>query len=448
MKKINKSGETGRAWKLAVLVFIIPIFVYTGCETLNITNPNAPSLESASIQTLVGGVETDMRNGLRFYVEATMTLGREGYFFEPADPRFTGELLFGPIDAGGFLSQTPWATRYRVIATCNELLDRAPNLSAAAQAGVEAYARTMRAYNLLMVLNYVDEDAQGRALRLNFDGDLSVAFASKEEAFDFIENDLNTANTSLGSAGSSFTFKLSGGFAGFDAPATFRQFNRALAARVAVYRGNFNDALTALQASFLDAGGDFSNGVFHIYSTAAGDLINPNFEVVDGAFVKLHAHQSFETDSEVNNVGVVDLRFSSKTFKRSPPDVFDELTSDLAAIVAETNVSPYPIIRNEELILLRAEANVGLGQFAAAETDMNIVRVAAGLGPFAAGSTTAANGLDRVLHEKRYSLFGEGHRWVDMRRYGRLGDLPIDRPARGDRHITRMEIPLAEIAGQ
>ena len=79
---------------------------------------------------------------------------------------------------------------------------------------------------------------------------------------------------------------------------------------------------------------------------------------------------------------------------------------------------------------------------------MNIVRAAAGLADYPAGSTTAANGLDRVLHEKRYSLFGEGHRWVDMRRYGRLGDLPIDRPGRGDRAIARMEIPNSEFSGQ
>ncbi len=446
MKKINKSGNTSRAFRLTMLIMIIPILAFISCETLNISNPNAPSLDSASIQTLVTGVESDMRNGLRFYVEATMTLGREGYFFEPADPRFTGELLFGPIDAGGFLSQTPWTTRYRVIALCNELINRAANLSGAEQAGVVAYARTMRAYNLLMVLNYVDEDAQGRALRLNFDGDLSVAFASKQQAFDFIEADLNAGNTSLGSAGSSFSFKLTSGFAGFDTPATYSQFNRALAARVAVYRGNFNEALTALQASFLNPGGDLEKGVNHIYSTAAGDQTNPNFEIVTAAFVKLHAHQSFETDAEINNLGVVDSRFSSKTFKRTPADVFDELTSDLAAVIATSNTDPYPIIRNEELILLRAEANVGLGNFAAAEADMNIVRVAANLAPYT--GTDASNGLDRVLHEKRYSLFGEGHRWVDMRRYGRLSQLPIDRPGRGDRHITRMEIPLSEITGQ
>jgi hypothetical protein len=59
--------------------------------------------------------------------------------------------------------------------------------------------------------------------------------------------------------------------------------------------------------------------------------------------------------------------------------------------------TPIPIIKNEELILLRAEA-------------------------FAA--------LDELLYNKLYPLMFEGaHRWIDARHYGRLADLPIDRPS-------------------
>ena len=111
-----------------------------------------------------------------------------------------------------------------------------------------------------------------------------------------------------------------------------------------------------------------------------------------------------------------------------------------------SSTSSVPIIRNEELILIRAEANIGLGNFAEAETDLNIVRAAAGLAGYT--GTAASNALDRLLHERRYSLFGEGHRWVDMRRYGRLAELPIDRPERGDMHITRMQIPEGEFSEQ
>ena len=36
--------------------------------------------------------------------------------------------------------------------------------------------------------------------------------------------------------------------------------------------------------------------------------------------------------------------------------------------------------------------------------------------------------ITEILRQRRYSLFGEGHRWVDLRRYNRLNELPIDRP--------------------
>ena len=436
---MNTQAKPFARWHLGALCGVL-VVLFMGCESLKFNNPNAPSLDSATIQTLVTGVEAEMRTELDIYIQATMTLGREGYFWEPADPRFTGELLFGPVDPGGFLSGRPWTARYRVVAICNELLDRAEKLSGAEKAAVEGFARTMRAYQLLLVLNYVDEDAQGRSIRLNFDGDLSKPFATKNQAFDFIENDLNSAFSALNSAGATFPFQLTEGFANFNTPPTFAQFNRAIAARVLVYRGKFNEALTALGQSFLDPNGDLKLGAYHVYSQAAGDVLSPVFENPTAAFVKLRAHKSFEEDAEPG-----DLRFASKTFKRPVVEVFDGLSTDLVAVLAQTNTDPYPIIRNEELILLRAEANVGLGNFAAAEADMNIVRAAAGLPPYT--GTDASNGLDRVLHEKRYSLFGEGHRWVDMRRYGKLGQLPIDRPDRGDKHIARMEIPITEFVG-
>jgi hypothetical protein len=441
MNTISKSHKTRLASLLASMGLLLAFLLLVGCETLNFTNPNAADINSASIQTLVTGAESEMREELDIYIQATMTLGREGYFWEPADPRFTGELLFGDIDPGGFLSERPWSARYRVVEICNELLRRAQNIQEpATKAGIEAFARTIRAYQLLLTLNYVDQDAQGRSIKLiDFDTEdaLNEPFVNRATALAFIETELNAANTALAAAGSTFSFQLSSGFANFNTPATFAQFNRALAARVLVYSGKFNEALTALQGSFINPGGSLTAGVYHIYGTGAGDSPSPVFEDPTAAFVKLRAHKSFETDAEPG-----DLRFSSKTFRRANVEVFDGLSTDLVAVLAQDVTSPYPIIRNEELILLRAEANVGLGNFAAAEADMNIVRAAAGLAPYS--GTNAGNGLSRLLYEKRYSLFGEGHRWVDLRRYGLLNTLPIDRPARGDKHIARMEIPEDE----
>ena len=84
------------------------------------------------------------------------------------------------------------------------------------------------------------------------------------------------------------------------------------------------------------------------------------------------------------------------------------------------------ILRNEELVLLRAEANIGLGNIAAAAEDLNFIReTSGGLAPKT--DITAENAIDELLTQRRYSLLFEyGHRWIDMRRYGKLGELPRD----------------------
>ena len=62
------------------------------------------------------------------------------------------------------------------------------------------------------------------------------------------------------------------------------------------------------------------------------------------------------------------------------------------------------------------------------------------------GLTDAASGgLTQLLHEKRYSLFLEGHRWIDMRHYGLTGELPLDRD--GDVVFDSYPKPETEVPG-
>ena len=82
-------------------------------------------------------------------------------------------------------------------------------------------------------------------------------------------------------------------------------------------------------------------------------------------------------------------------------------------------------------------------QQAASDVDGNVIRNAAGL-PDYSGAATQDAVLAEVLNQRRYELYGEGHRWVDVRRFGRLGTLPIDRP--GDDVWTQFPIPLTENA--
>ena len=413
----------------------------TGCEALDFANPNSPVIETATVQLLVTGAEADMRLELWIYLRDVAVIGREAYYFEPADPRYTGELLRNTIDPGGFLLTRPWAGRYNVVKNTVLLEDKAAELglSVTDQAGVGGFAKTIRAYQLLMNLNLLNNNG----LQLDFTGEVDpvtdklTPLVSKAAAFTEIESLLDDGNTDLGNAGAAFSFKLSAGFAGFDTPATFAQFNRAVAARVAAYQGDWAGTLTALGGSFIDAAGSMDLGVFHIYSTSSNDLTNNIFETPTASFIKLMTHPTHETDAEAG-----DTRYSSKVLKRAASTTFDGLTTDLGVTLVATNVDPLTIIRNEELLLLRAEANIGLDNLSTAETDINVVRTAAGLG--AVTTLTAGNAVDLVLHERRYSLFLEGHRWIDMRRYGKLADLPLDRA--GDVMVTDFPVPEQEVS--
>jgi hypothetical protein len=119
------------------------------------------------------------------------------------------------------------------------------------------------------------------------------------------------------------------------------------------------------------------------------------------------------------------------------------VTSYLQFTLYPSNTSPVPIIRNEELILLRAEARWFTGDKAGATADLNLIRTTSGgLAPVAQPATDA-DFITELLKQRRYSLMFEGgHRWIDARRFNRLTDLPLDQPTHI--RIPAFQVPLSE----
>jgi starch-binding outer membrane protein, SusD/RagB family len=75
------------------------------------------------------------------------------------------------------------------------------------------------------------------------------------------------------------------------------------------------------------------------------------------------------------------------------------------------------VLRLAEQYLIRAEANLKLGDLAGAASDINTIRSRAGLGNTPASTETDL--LHAIAQERRIELFTEwGHRWLDLRRYG------------------------------
>lgn len=430
---------------VASLTVLASVLAAAGCKDLQVPDYNNPSLEDLRTNptpTKIAGAAQGLLVGNRGgvgssngYISLLGILGRESYNFDAADPRFVTEMLEGTLNGGSpAFGGNLWAGPYANIRNANTLLeavDDVVGLTDAEKEGVRGFAKTIQALDFLKVIN--TRDTYGAPIAVGTDPTADPApLVTRAEVLAHIVSLLNDADGDLANAGTSFKFELSSGFENFKTPATFRQFNRALRARVAVYLGDYNGALTALGASFASTSQPLSLGVYHVYTTGSGDALNGLF---DPTAADILAHPSIETDAQLRTGGARDLRYTSKVVKLSAPRSVRSITTDVAFNIYSSPTSSIPIIRNEELILLRAEANLGLNTVAgdaAALTDINFIRQTAGglpaLGSVAWTALSNTAQLDELLYNKRYSLLLEGgHRWIDMRRYNRLSQLPLDR---------------------
>lgn len=437
------------------LAAVAGALLLVGCETLDVPDFNNGDLEDlqqnptpgaviTAAQGLMFGMRQDIANR-NDYIVLLGIIGREGYNFDAADPRFVTEMLGGPLDPGSpAFGGNLWVNPYANIRTANVVLnalDIVTGLTDEEKEGLRGFAKTIQAHDFLIIANTRDD--LGAPIDVDRDPRDLAPVVSKAEVMTHIATLLDEAATHLGGAAFPDAFQLTSGFDGFSSPAGFLRFNRALRARVAVYQEDFTTAATALAGSFVDTTASLSLGVYHTFSTNSGDITNNLF---DPASSDLLAHPSNETDAQAKGNGQPDDRFTSKFVTLADPVTVSNITTQLGFQIYNSLSAPVPIIKNEELILLRAEVNLRTGNLTDALADINYVRrVSGGLDPIASGTwtgMTADQRIDELLYNRRYSLMWEGHRWIDMRRFGRLSQLPKDRS--GDQIFTRFPFPVGE----
>jgi hypothetical protein len=455
------------------------------CKNLTSPNDNFGDLEEItstptriSVNTLALGLLFGQRVYMRNpndYVSILGVLGRESYNNDIADPRFHDELLIGPLDPSSpAFGGNYWDEPYENIRLGQITLDGVDQLddlqmSPGEREFIRGFVKTINAIDFLVLVNTRDTNC-GCPITLPDDPQSPTEQVSKEQVFAHIVSLLEEAKAHLQGA-SDAPLTLPSGFDGFTTAAGFLEFNRAIRARVAVYTMDFSTALQALSESFLDTSAPLALGVFHSFSSQSGDELNQLFDPSDGP--RLKAHPSIKQDVELKAGGTPDQRFTDKTrvirnvttfglclgvppgTPAWPPDPrfvdlvpgndFATQSCDVGFEIYTSITAPIPLIRNEELILLRAEANIGLGILAAAESDINFVRTTAGgLEPVA---LTPGNALERLLYEKQFSLLWEGgHRWIDLRRYDMLDILVVDHPPHTIN--VRYPVPLDEQAAR
>ena len=437
---------------------ILWLLIIFGCNKVfnnpDIPNPNGAELSTvlqnatrSQIAELVTGTFSAMRTGYNTnpgngtssyesYCKVAGTLGREVYVINESETRWVNELagLNGVLDPGAFYNgyYFSFSSARQTAAILKQSALNTNSINPQEKLGVEGFANTIIAFEMLHILNM-----QGKnGIRTDLSNYLKPGpFVSYADGLTSIKALLDTAAYQLKQAGTVFMFIVPPGFAGFDTPNTFLQFNRAIATRLDIYQQNWQVALDDLNASFFKMDGPLTTGPLFNWSVAP-DVLNPLYQPLNNA-VTVVANNSFVAEAEPG-----DARLSKVALRSSPANLVG-ISGSYDIALYPTNLTPVSIIRNEELILIYAECVIQLGQLQNAVKALNIIRTQAGNLPVYSGALTKDALTEELLKQRRYSLFYEGHRWIDMRRYGRLNQLPIDQ--KGQTIFDAMPRPLAEV---
>ncbi len=444
-----------------------------GCDSGIVTNENSPTVDAlagnltgAGIQTLSLGVLAQDRAliaSFAYLIEPEI-FARDAYRIDSNEPRYVNETLNGTPDYGSFSGSGGFAAGYTAIRSATTLINALPGADPGAitepqRLATTGFIKTIKALDYYRLLEL--RDTIGVAIQ-TADPNFVAPLSCKANVLDYIASLLDSANTNLTTAGASakLPFTLPTGFTAYGrnygVDSNIVKLNRGLKGKVDLYRGLQHTnptagAFTAAVAELTQALGGAAPG-----AVAASTFGN-------GAYVTFISGGTENTPNPLSDskIGVNpkaqaalqagDTRSSKIINRVSAPVTLggSGLSTTLTYVGSNTanaanQVRPNAILRDEEIVLLRAQAYFELGQFANGAADLNSVRTTYGLAAIAVPTTLAA-ARTALLYEKRYSLFFEGpQRLVDLRAYGLLkaGITPAELP--NDPFNTALPIPKFE----
>jgi starch-binding outer membrane protein, SusD/RagB family len=448
------------------------LIVAAGCKDNPLVPPvDSPTtsavsgqLTSAGVKTLAIGVLANDRAlaSELSYSKLPEIYARDMFRIDPNEPRYVTETLGGSADPGGFSGSGGWTNGFVTIRAASTLLAALPNtpesqVSVAKRQTTTGLIETMKALEYYRLLEL--RDTLGVALQPDDDPNTVGPIICKTSALSYIAALLDTAKTTLDSAGSAaLPFTPPSGFTAFgrdySKAVNLVIFNRALKGKVDVYRGLDHQA---------PAAGAFAQAITEL-NTALGTATPggvPASQFAKGVYVTFVAGGTENSANPLDDsrIGVNPRALSSlqagdtRASKIIPRAALSGagLTTSLTYVGADAGNSanltnPMAIIRDEELVLLRAQAYFENLQPVQALADLNSVRTNYGLAALTLVDVpTLPAQRAAVVYEKRYSLFFEGpQHLVDLRAYGMLtsANTPAELPA--DPFNTAIPIPKTE----
>lgn len=455
--------------RYSTIALAISTLAIAACKDNPVANPiDAPTVDAlggltrtSMLQLTIGALAQDRTtiNDIQFAIEGGI-LGRDVYRIDASEPRYVTETLGGNPDPGSFAGGRGFGGYYTAIRAENTLLialNTAPTtiFTTAEIAAQRGFIRTLKAMEYWRLIE--TRDTVGVSIQTDDPAEVT-AIRCKEAVLSYVAALLDSANADFTTAGATtkLPVKLPTGFTAFgrdySVVSNLVLFNRAWKGKVDYYRGVdrkaytaslFPTAITELTQALGGAApgavpaANFTKGVYYVM-VPGGSENQPN--LIADAKIGLNplVHDSVQAG---------DTR-GSKIVARSilSGNGISTTWTYTGAVASTANQSlPLPMIRDEELVLLRAQAYIEAGQLANALLDINSVRTNYGLAPLAPfASKTAA--IDAVLYEKRYSLLFEGWSRVDdLREYGRLNSTYLRKELPTDPYNAALPLPRGEL---
>jgi starch-binding outer membrane protein, SusD/RagB family len=496
----------GRRW-MGIALTATTLATVSGCKDSAVPYFDSPTnipTSATGVQNAITGLFGATRSDQGDYLWFSTGFARDLFWFLGASPNTLTDvagLVPGANANTTLICCRVWNAEYENIKQVNTIVASLPKVTAYSGAQVAAITgvlQTIKALNFMYLAE--TRDTLGIPLYAVGTNPTDPPYCNKD-VWAYIVALLDSGLTQLNNAGTiALPITVPPGFGSVGqaaspstAAGSFAAFNRALAGKAglelayAIARGTPGNAPTpssaglpnsvaltradsAITASALyspasivpPAAGSFALdpfGVYHTFSGQSGDLPSPiNANYFD--FVTL-----FDFAFDVDTVN--DLRWRNKFV----PDLQPVQVGTYAG-VAEKHLylpyasvnSPVPIVRAEELALVRAQIQLGLGNFANAITLINQVHQQAG--GFGSPLTIAATYTavrDTLLKEQRISTVfeGSGDRMIALRMYGLPAtadttwqatsgpDGAVDGPLKAtDFHTTIATLPPVELSSR
>jgi starch-binding outer membrane protein, SusD/RagB family len=444
------------------------VLAVVGCKDNPVANPlDAPVVGGqVSLQQLVTGVLAQDRLAANVFAYATEAgiFARDVYRIDASEPRFVQETLGGNPDPGSFAGGGAWTNYYVAIRAENSVLLNIDNIAANPAtpltpeevSATKGFIRTMKALDYWRIIEM--HDSVGAAIQTDNSTEVTP-ITCKPSVLAYIAALLDSANADFAASTPTTTLpvKLPTGFTSFgrdySVVSNLIKFNRGLKGKVDFYRGldrtNPQPALfpTAVAELTEALGGaqpgavpksDFTKGPYYVFVPGGSENTANTISDSKIGLNPLVADSVQPGDTRASKI-------VQRTDTLTGFGLSTHITFAGAVASSENQAAPLGILRDEELVLLRAQAYIELGQFANAIADINDVRTNYGLAPLPV-PTDKQTAINEVLYEKRYSLLFEGpQRLDDLREYGRLSPTYLRPETTTDPYNAALPIPRGEL---